>query len=97
MPATVLCADDDRSFCQILSRALGAEGFEVVTAHDGEEALASIRASAPDLLLLDVMLPRRDGFAVLEAIRQEEGPAARVPALFLSGVQRTPPVPGACP
>ena len=90
MPATVLCADDDRSFCQILSRALGAEGFEVVMAHDGEEALASIRAAAPDLLLLDVMLPRRDGFAVLEALRQEEGPAAKVPALLLSGVQRTP-------
>jgi CheY-like chemotaxis protein len=90
VPATVLCADDDRSFSQILSRALGAEGFEVVTAHDGEEALASIRAATPDLLVLDVMLPRRDGFSVLEALRQEAGPAAKVPALLLSGVQGTP-------
>jgi CheY-like chemotaxis protein/curved DNA-binding protein CbpA len=90
VPATVLCADDDRSFSQILSRALGAEGFEVVTAYDGEEALASIRAATPDLLVLDVMLPRRDGFSVLEALRQEAGPAAKVPALLLSGVQGTP-------
>jgi CheY-like chemotaxis protein/curved DNA-binding protein CbpA len=87
---TVLCADDDRSFCQILSRALAAEGFEVLTAHDGDEALATIHRSTPDLLLLDVMLPRRDGFAVLESLREDGGPAAKTPALLLSGVQRTP-------
>lgn len=90
MPATVLCADPDRGFCQILARALSAEGLEVVTAHDGEEALARTLSAVPDLILLDVMLPRRDGFAVLEALRAEGGAAANVPALLLSGVQGTP-------
>jgi CheY-like chemotaxis protein/tetratricopeptide (TPR) repeat protein len=90
VPATVLCADDDRSLCQILARALGAEGFAVRMAHDGEEALARATAEPPDLLLLDVMLPRRDGFQVLEALRGGAGPAARLPAVLLSGCSGTP-------
>jgi len=81
---TILCADDDRHFCQILSRALGQAGWRVELAHDGETAVARVRALAPVLVTLDVMLPRLDGFGVLEALRQD--PAhAQTPVLLVSG------------
>ena len=88
--ASILCVDDDRGLCQILARALIAEGFEVRTAHDGEEALLAAFEEAPDLVILDVMLPRRDGFEVLERLRAQPGPLAALPAIVLSGCSRTP-------
>lgn len=90
MRPTVLCVDDDRNLCQILGKALHGEGYAVRTAHDGEEALASIREEPPDLLLLDLLLPKRDGFSVLEALRGMEGEAAKVPVVLLSGCLRSP-------
>ena len=71
MAGTILCVDDDRHFCQILGRALGAEGWRVETVHDGERALGRIRELAPTLVTLDVVLPRFDGFTVLEILRRD--------------------------
>jgi CheY-like chemotaxis protein len=81
---TILCADDDRHFCQILSRAFGQAGWRVELVHDGETALARIRELEPALVTLDVMLPRLDGFSVLELLRRE--PALKdTPVLLVSG------------
>jgi CheY-like chemotaxis protein len=85
LAATILCVDDDRNFCQILSRAFRAEGYGVEMAHDGETALAKVRECSPDLVTLDILLPKRDGFEVLEAIRKEEGPRSQIPVVLLSG------------
>ena len=90
MGATVLCVDDDRSFCQILAKALGGEGYQVRLAHDGEEALARLRDEAVDLVLLDLMLPKRDGFSVLGALRASSYPTAKVPVLILTACSTTP-------
>jgi len=90
MPRTVLCADDDRNLCRIMAKALTAEGYRVHTVHDGEAALARFREQPPDLVLLDLLLPRRDGFAVLQAMRGSAGPGADVPAVIVSGCSRTP-------
>ena len=90
MNGTVLCVDDDRNLCQILARALSEEGYEVHTAFDGDEALALVRETAPDLVLLDLILPRRDGFAVMEAVRALDGQLAATPVLVLSGCTPTP-------
>jgi len=87
---TVLCVDDDRHLCQIISKALTGVGYLVRMAHDGDEALASLREEAPDLVLLDLLLPRRDGFAVLEAMRELEGETGKVPVVLLSGCLRSP-------
>lgn len=87
MSHTVLCADDDRHLCQILARALREEGYRVETAHDGEAALSLLREVAPSLVILDVILPKRDGFAVLEAIREERG---SLPVILYSGCTFTP-------
>jgi CheY-like chemotaxis protein/tetratricopeptide (TPR) repeat protein len=85
---TILCADDDRNLCQILTRALVGAGYRVETAHDGEAALERVRALRPDLVTLDVLLPKRDGFAVLEAIRRD--PELRsTPVFLLSGCTLT--------
>jgi CheY-like chemotaxis protein/tetratricopeptide (TPR) repeat protein len=87
--ATILCADDDRSFCQILSRAFTQAGYRVETAHDGVSAVERARALKPALVTLDVMLPRLDGFRVLEVLRSEKE-LARTPALFVSACTFTP-------
>ena len=89
MPGRVLCVDADRSYCEILARTFRAEGYEVHTAHDGETALEKARSLRPQLITLEVLLPKRDGFAVLEALRAE--PALQsVPVLLLTGCSATP-------
>jgi CheY-like chemotaxis protein/DnaJ-domain-containing protein 1 len=88
LAATILCADDDRNLCQILTRALVGAGYEVEIAHDGETALERVRALRPALVTLDVLLPRRDGFAVLEAIRRD-AQLRETPVFLLSGCTLT--------
>jgi two-component system response regulator CpxR len=65
----ILLADDDTELTEMLSQYLGAEGFAVEVAHDGEAALAKARTGAFDLLVLDVMMPRKNGFDVLRELR----------------------------
>jgi CheY-like chemotaxis protein/tetratricopeptide (TPR) repeat protein len=87
---TILCVDDDRNLCQIIAKALGEEGYAVLTAFDGEEALTAINEATPDLVLLDLILPRRDGFALIEAVRGRDGPIAATRFVILSGCTATP-------
>jgi DNA-binding response OmpR family regulator len=73
MPAkktTILTADDDPQLLRLVTRNLQLEGYAVLTARDGQEALEQISAHAPDLVLLDVMMPRLDGFAVCQRVRE---------------------------
>ena len=71
MDARILVVEDDPSIREVTALGLRAAGLEVVTAADGVEALERWRAAAPDLVLLDVMLPRLDGLEVCRAIRRE--------------------------
>jgi two-component system response regulator ResD len=66
----VLVVDDDPIVRDVLSRYLLRGGFRVATAQDGEAAVAAFEAQQPDLVLLDLMLPRIDGFSVFEVIRE---------------------------
>jgi two-component system, OmpR family, response regulator len=75
----VLVVDDERNIVELISIALGYEGFEVRTAADGAQALAAVRDFAPDLVVLDVMLPDADGFELQARIR---GDGQYVPVLF---------------
>lgn len=90
MSANILCVDDDRNLCQIVARALRGEGYEVRTAFDGDEAMDQIRQQEPDLVLLDVLLPRRDGFEVLEEIRSLPGTLGQLPVALMTGCTPTP-------
>ena len=58
----ILVVDDEASIRRILETRLSMSGYEVVTAADGEEALATIRGNTPDLVELDVMMPKLDGY-----------------------------------
>jgi CheY-like chemotaxis protein len=90
MGASLLCVDHDRQLCQVMARALEAEGYQVTTEHDGERALALVRKAPPDLVLLDLMLSGRDGFSLLEGIRELPEPACYVPVVLLSDFSPTP-------
>ncbi|AKH87673.1 envelope stress response regulator transcription factor CpxR [Edwardsiella tarda] len=65
----ILLVDDDRELTSLLQELLDLEGFEVIVAHDGEQALAMLDASI-DLLLLDVMMPKKNGIDTLKELRQ---------------------------
>jgi DNA-binding response OmpR family regulator len=70
-PRKILVVEDDSSITMGLELNLRAEGFEVVVAHDGEEGLTRARGGGIDLMILDVMLPKLNGFEVLRALRGE--------------------------
>jgi two-component system response regulator CpxR len=65
----ILLADDDAELAHMLAEYLGGEGLAVDTAHDGEAALAKARSGAFDLMVLDVMMPKKNGFDVLRELR----------------------------
>jgi DNA-binding response OmpR family regulator len=67
----ILLVDDETNLRHTVGYALRREGYEVATAEDGEKALEVFRATKPDLVILDIMLPRMDGLAVCRAIRRE--------------------------
>lgn len=72
MPSKILVVDDEPKIVAMLRKFLQAEGFSVVFAYDGEEALEVFRKEKPDLVVLDVMLPGIDGLEVLKIIRKEK-------------------------
>jgi len=71
MSKQVLIIDDEPNIVISLEFLMKREGFAVAVARDGEEGLAAIRAGRPDLVVLDVMMPRRNGYEVLEAVRAD--------------------------
>ncbi|TVQ54808.1 MAG: response regulator [Rhodobacteraceae bacterium] len=69
MARRVLVVDDEDSITLSLRHLMKREGYEVAVARDGEEALAAVAEHRPDLVLLDVMIPKRDGYDVCQTIR----------------------------
>ena len=82
----VLVVDDERTNLHMLSVALRHEGHLVDAASDGSSALDCAAANAPDLVLLDIMMPGMDGFQVLERLRDMEG-CRDIPVIFLTGME----------
>ena len=67
----ILLADDEQCIHSIVSRIADDEGYELVSAYDGAQVLEVFEAEAPDLVILDVMMPRMDGFQVCRTLRAE--------------------------
>jgi DNA-binding response OmpR family regulator len=80
MSKKILVVDDEPQIVRVLKGYLEAAGFQVITAYDGAEALAAFRHTAPDLVVLDLMLPEVDGLDVARAIRRESD----VPLIMLT-------------
>lgn len=69
--AKILIADDVYSELQLIQKAVGSLGHEIVTAMDGEEALKKVKSEMPDLVVLDVIMPKKNGFQVCRAIKKD--------------------------
>ncbi|MEM1042478.1 MAG: response regulator transcription factor [Bacteroidota bacterium] len=80
---TVLLVDDEEDLLDLLSYALEREGFDVLTARDGVEALRVAKAERPDLVVLDIMMPRMDGLETCQRLR-EDATLRLVPILMLT-------------
>lgn len=83
-PATVLIVEDDVKMVDILSRTLAKEGFSVHVAFDGESGVSLARKFRPHLVILDILMPKVDGWAVLGEIKRDPETAG-IPVVFLSG------------
>lgn len=81
MRSGILVIDDDEKITSMLRRGLAFEGYDVYTAHNGAEGLSMVMTADPDLIILDVMMPRVDGFEVCRRLR--EG-GSTVPVLMLT-------------
>ena len=89
MPKRILVVDDEADVTQLLEFNLRRAGYDVLTASNGEEGLLAVLSDAPDLIVLDVMLPELDGFAVCEILRQKEA-TARIPIILLTACSTEP-------
>ena len=85
MAISVLVAEDDKNIADLLQMYLEKEGYTVTVASDGGQALAKFRAIAPDLVLLDLMMPVMDGWSVCKAIREE----SQTPVIMLTAKSET--------
>ena len=87
MPAKILIVDDEEDTRVYLETLFRKAGYETATASDGEEAMRLVTASLPDLITLDILMPRQSGLTFFELIRDKEG-FQDVPIIVLSGVTR---------
>ncbi len=85
MAARILVADDDATLQKLLFHSLQMEGYDVIAANDGEEALVMVEREQPDLVILDVMMPKLNGFDVCRALRSKPE-TATLPVIMLSGL-----------
>ena len=79
----VLVVDDDSEIVDTISAALRSRGMEVSTAFDGNQGIAYAETKTPDLMILDLMMPRRSGFLVLERLRQNS--ETQMPIIMITG------------
>ena len=83
MAYKILVVDDEKDVVEALKKRLIREGYEVTVAFDGEEALRKVKEDNPDVILLDLMLPKLNGFGVLKEIREKHSDKWR-PVIIIS-------------
>ncbi len=79
----VLIIEDEEIIRGILQKKISKEGYQVEVAEDGKEGVEKIREVMPDIIILDIVMPRMDGFAVLEEIKKDES-IANIPVIIVS-------------
>ncbi|MFO7916129.1 MAG: response regulator [Candidatus Krumholzibacteriales bacterium] len=83
----VLVVDDEVNITQIMEFSIGAEGYEVVTAANGEEAISKARKEQPNLIILDIMMPKVDGYEVCRVLKRDPL-TKRIPVILLTAKGR---------
>jgi two-component system alkaline phosphatase synthesis response regulator PhoP len=81
----ILVVDDEPDFASIVQGYLEKEGFQVEVAYNGEEGLQKVRANPPDAVVLDVMMPEKDGYAVCKELKKDEQ-TRNIPVILLTAV-----------
>jgi len=84
-PKKILIIEDDRALQNALIEALTQEGYEAISAYDGEEGMQKTEEVKPDLILLDLILPKKDGYEVLAGIKNS--PNKDIPVLILTNLE----------
>ncbi|MFH1651226.1 MAG: response regulator [Chloroflexota bacterium] len=88
MPGKILVVDDDPDILDAVTMILESQGYTVVAAHDGLEGLATMKAENPDLMILDLMMPKMDGFGVCKELQDPRWAKFRkMPILVLTSVR----------
>jgi len=88
MPGKILVVDDDPDILDAITLILESQSYEVVTARDGVEGLANLKAEQPDLMILDLLMPKMDGFAVCKELKDSRWSKYReIPILILTSVR----------
>jgi DNA-binding response OmpR family regulator len=85
MTRKILAVDDEPSIVKLVSAALTMRGYEVVTAYDGQDALDKVALEKPDLIVLDIMMPKMDGREVARRLSKDPR-TAKIPIVFLSAI-----------
>lgn len=89
MARKILIIDDEPTLVEIIKSRLVASNYEVITAFDGLDGLQKVKSEKPDLIILDVLLPRLDGYQLLHKVREEKPPICDTPVIIISGRQKT--------
>ena len=88
MTGKILVVDDDPDILDAVAMILESQGYQVVTARDGIEGLATLKAENPDLMILDLMMPKMDGFAVCKELQDPRWSKYKdIPVLILTSVR----------
>lgn len=82
----VLLADDEEGILEIMARKVTMQGYTVITAKDGQEAWDKIVAESPDVIILDITMPKMDGLSVLKKLRQEPPSKKWQPVIIVSAL-----------
>jgi len=85
MAKKVLIIDDDPDIVKVLTVAMEANGYETASAGDGTEGLKQVKADKPDIIILDVMMPKKTGFVLFKQLRRDDQ-YKDIPILMLTGV-----------
>lgn len=94
MSPRLLVVDDDKSIVKVLTAYLEQSGYQVFPAYDGEQALHALRRERPDLVILDLMMPGRDGWEVTQLVRADQNLAATPIILLTARVEETDKIVG---
>lgn len=82
----ILLADDEKDVLELMAKKIASAGFDVVTAPDGEAAWEKIGVESPDILVLDLTMPKMDGFEVLKKLRQNPPQGKWIPVIIVSAL-----------
>src|SRR3989338_1841917 len=87
MNKKILVIDDEPEMTELLKSRLESQSYEIITAHDGEEGLEKARYEKPDLIILDVLMPKMDGYTFVRELKVEEATKG-IPVIVLTAKRR---------